>query len=258
MLFRRAASTECQVSDLRSSTARPPRLSVVVPIYNERATVERIVEAVQLAPVDKEIILVNDASTDGTREVLERLVASSSNIVVLHHEQNTGKGAAVRTGVAVATGQLVIVQDADLEYDPAEYPKLLRPILDGKADVVFGSRFAGGESHRAPRYWHSLGNKLLTRLSNMMTNVRLTDMETCYKLIPREVLNQITLQEDRFGIEPELTAKLSRFRRDGKPLRIYEVGISYYARGYDEGKKIGLRDGLRALWCILKYNLWRK
>jgi glycosyltransferase involved in cell wall biosynthesis len=237
---------------------RPPRLSVIIPIYNERATVERLVEAVQLSPVDKEIILVDDGSTDGTREVLATIVTATRNVKVLYHETNAGKGAAVRTGVAAATGTLVIIQDADLEYDPAEYLKLLKPILDGKADVVFGSRFTSGESRRVQRYWHSLGNKMLTRLSNMLSNLRLTDMETCYKLIPREILSQIKLHEDRFGIEPELTAKLARIRKGGKPLRIYEVGISYHARGYDEGKKIGVRDVFRALWCILKYNLWRK
>lgn len=197
--------------------------------------------------------MVDDCSTDGTRDRLNELAAEADNIRVLFHEVNKGKGAALRTGFQAAEGDVVIIQDADLEYDPAEYPKLLKPIEDGKADVVFGSRFAGGESHRVLYFWHSLGNTFLTILSNMFTDLNLTDMETCYKVFKREIIQSIDIKENRFGFEPEITAKVAR-----KRCRIYEVGISYNGRTYEEGKKIGWRDGVRAIWCILKYNLFSK
>jgi len=224
----------------------------VIPCYNERDTIERIVEAVLAAPVaGLEVIVVDDCSQDGTREIL-RTKVEPRVARVIYHERNRGKGAALRSGFAVATGDLVIVQDADLEYDPQEYPRLVEPILAGKADVVFGSRFSGGASVRVLYYWHYVGNRLLTTFSNMLTNVNLTDMEVCYKVFRREVLERIEIEEDRFGFEPEITAKVARLG-----CRIYEVGISYAGRTYREGKKIGWRDGLRAVWCILKYNLWR-
>jgi glycosyltransferase involved in cell wall biosynthesis len=226
------------------------KLSVVIPCYNERATIATLVAAVRAAPVaDLEIIVVDDCSTDGTRDVLAAEIAPQVDRVI-YHERNRGKGAALRTGIAAATGDAVIVQDADLEYDPREYPKLLRPMEEGKADVVFGSRFAGGESHRVLYFWHSVGNRVLTLLSNMCTNLNLTDMETCYKLFRREVIQSITIEEDRFGFEPEVTAKVARMG-----VRIYEVGISYAGRTYAEGKKINWKDGVRAIWCIGKYNL---
>ena len=229
------------------------KLSIVIPCYNERATIRALVEAVRAAPVaEKEIIVVDDCSTDGTRDLLraeiEPLVSR-----ILYHERNQGKGAALRTGFAAATGDAVVVQDADLEYDPQEYPRLLKPVVDGKADVVFGSRFMGAEAHRVVYFWHMVGNRFLTLTSNMFTNINLTDMETCYKLFRREILQQITIEENRFGFEPEITAKVARLPN----CRIYEVGISYYGRTYAEGKKIGWRDGFRALWAILKYNVLR-
>ena len=230
-----------------------PRLSVVMPCYNERDTIERIVEAVLAAPVPGlELIVVDDCSQDGTREIL-RTKVEPRVARVIYHERNLGKGAALRTGFAAATGDLVIVQDADLEYDPQDYPRLVEPILAGKADVVFGSRFSGGASVRVLYYWHYVGNRLLTMFSNMLTNVNLTDMEVCYKVFRREVLERIAIEEDRFGFEPEITAKVARLG-----CRIYEVGISYAGRTYREGKKIGWTDGVRAIWCILKYNLWRR
>jgi glycosyltransferase involved in cell wall biosynthesis len=228
------------------------KLSIVIPCYNEAKTIRTLVERVRAAPVaDKEIIIVDDCSRDGTRDLLRTQIEVLVDRVI-YHAENQGKGAALRTGFAAATGGIVIIQDADLEYDPQEYPRLIKPILDGKADVVFGSRFMGGEAHRVVYFWHMVGNKLLTLLSNMMTNLNLTDMETCYKVFRREVLNRISIEEDRFGFEPEITAKVARL-----DVVIYEVGISYYGRTYAEGKKIGWRDGVRAFWAILKYNLRR-
>ena len=226
------------------------KLSVVIPCYNERTTLEPLLQRVRGSDVgDLEIIVVDDCSTDGTRELLrERLEKQVERVI--YHERNQGKGAALRTGFAAATGEIVLVQDADLEYDPQEYPRLLRPILDGRADVVFGSRFSGGEAHRVLYFWHSLGNRFLTLFSNAMTNLNLTDMEVCYKVFRREVLQQIRIEEDRFGFEPEITAKVAK-----QGCRVFEVGISYSGRTYHEGKKIGWRDGVRAVWCILKYNL---
>jgi glycosyltransferase involved in cell wall biosynthesis len=232
-------------------------VSIVIPIYNEVSTIERIIKAVTDAPVAgmcKEIILVDDCSRDGSRESLERF---KDRHKVLFHERNRGKGAALRTGFQHATGDIVVIQDADLEYDPAEYETLLGPILNGKADVVFGSRFLTGLPHRVLYYWHFVANNFLTQLSNMLTNLNLSDMETCYKLLRREVLAEILpkLKSNRFGIEPELTARIARMARQGK-CRVYEVGISYSGRTYEEGKKIGWKDGFSALWCILRYNLF--
>jgi len=228
-------------------------LSIVIPCFNEVQTIESLVEAVVNSPIpDKEIIIVDDASTDGTQELIRQKIEPHVQRVIFH-EKNQGKGAALRTGFAAATGDMVIIQDADLEYDPRDYPKLLAPITEGKADVVFGSRFIGGESHRVIYFWHSVVNKGLTLLSNMLTDLNLTDMEVCYKVFRREILQQITIEEDRFGFEPEITAKVARLK-----CRIYEVGISYSGRTYSEGKKIGFRDGVRAIWCILKYNLFHR
>jgi glycosyltransferase involved in cell wall biosynthesis len=227
------------------------KLTVVIPVYNEVSTIASLADTVDRVDVgmEKELILVDDASADGTRAVLEKLQAAHPGWQVLFHERNRGKGAALRTGFQKATGDFVLVQDADLEYDPAEYPHLLKPLLDGHADVVFGSRFSGGGAHRVLFYWHYVGNKFLTMMSNMMTNLNLTDMETCYKVFKREVIQSIDLKEDRFGFEVEVTAKVARGR-----WRLYEVPISYYGRSYEEGKKITWRDGFRALWCILKYR----
>ncbi len=227
------------------------KLSVVIPVYNEKETIAKVVETVRAVDVRmaKEIVLVDDCSRDGSRDVLQRMAAEQPDLVVCYHECNRGKGAALRTGFARATGDFVIVQDADLEYDPAEYPALLAPMLSGKADVVFGSRFLGGGPHRVVFFWHYVGNRFLTLLSNMMTNLNLTDMEVCYKLFRREVLQAVQLREDRFGFEVEITAKVARGN-----WRIYEVPISYYGRTYAEGKKITWRDGFRALWCIIKYR----
>ena len=229
------------------------KLSVVIPVYNEAATIESLLDRVRSVPVDKELVVVDDCSTDGTRDRLAALQQRGDpDLRIVFHEVNRGKGAALRTGFGAATGDVVIIQDADLEYDPFEYPKLMQPIVDGKADVVYGSRFAGGESHRVLYFWHSLGNKFLTLLSNAFTNLNLTDMETCYKVFRRDVLQRIQLEEDRFGFEPEVTAKVARLG-----VRIYEVGISYAGRTYEEGKKIGWKDGVRAIWCIIKYNVLR-
>jgi len=231
------------------------KLSVVIPVYNEAETIADLIARVRAVELDKELIVVNDCSTDGTADALAAVPADGpgGSLRVLHHEVNKGKGAALHTGFAAATGEMVIVQDADLEYDPHEYPRLIEPILKGKADVVYGSRFSGGESHRVLYYWHSVGNKFLTVLSNMMTNLNLTDMETCYKVFKREVIQSIELEEPRFGFEPEITAKIAR-----RDLRVFEVGISYDGRTYAQGKKIGWRDGVRAIYVILKYNLWRR
>jgi glycosyltransferase involved in cell wall biosynthesis len=229
------------------------RLSVVIPCYNEHKTIEKVIAAVRAAPVRSiEIIVVDDCSQDGTRELLQSGLGAEVDRV-LYHSKNMGKGAALRTGFAAATGDIVIVQDADLEYDPQEYPLLITPILEGRADVVFGSRFQGGRPHRVVYYWHRLGNGFLTMLSNMFTNINLTDMETCYKAFRREIIQSIRIQENRFGFEPEITAKVAKLN-----CRIYEVGISYYGRTYQEGKKISWKDGVAAIVCILKYNLWSR
>ncbi len=227
-------------------------LSVVIPCYNERHTIGEILAAVRAAaPADKEIIIVDDCSRDGTREFLREEGGKLAD-QVLFHEINQGKGAALRTGIRAARGEIVLIQDADLEYDPAEYPALLQPILDNKADVVFGSRFQGGRPHRVLYFWHRAGNGLLTLASNVFTNLNLTDMETCYKVFRREIIQAIAIEEDRFGFEPEITAKVA-----ASGCRVFEVGISYYGRTYEQGKKIGWKDGVRALWCIVKYNLFR-
>lgn len=229
------------------------KLSVVIPCYNELATIREIIAAVRNCGFPKiEIIVVDDFSTDGTRELLQGELRKKIDVLVLH-EKNQGKGAALRTGFKAANGDLVVVQDADLEYDPRDYVKVAAPILEGKADVVYGSRFSGGESHRVLYYWHSVGNAFLTQLSNMFTNINLTDMETCYKMFRREIIQGLDLKENRFGFEPEVTAKVARLG-----VRIYEVGISYSGRTYQEGKKIGWKDGFRALYAILKYNLWAR
>jgi glycosyltransferase involved in cell wall biosynthesis len=226
------------------------KLSVVIPVYNERNTILDILKYVRAVDIDKEIIVVDDGSTDGTREVLRGMSDDTTKVVL--HERNMGKGAALRTGFRNVTGDIVIIQDADLEYDPSQYPKLIQPILDGKADVVYGSRFVTGDSRRVIYFWHSVGNKFLTLLSNVFTNLNLTDMESCYKVFRREVLEKITIEENRFGFEPEITAKIAKMN-----VRIYEMGISYSGRSYKEGKKIGWKDGFSAIRCILKYNLFR-
>ncbi|MDB5309711.1 MAG: arnC 5 [Gemmataceae bacterium] len=232
----------------------PPgfKLSVVIPVYNEERWLAELVRRVQVVPIPKELILVNDFSTDGTPAILRQLEEKYDNLRVLHQPKNMGKGAALREGFKHCTGDLVVVQDADWEYDPAEFPKLIQPIVEGRADVVVGSRFIG-ESHRVLYFWHSIANRMLTTLSNMFTNLNLTDMETCYKVFRREVLQGMTLKSDRFGFEPEVTAKIAKKRPDGSRWRVYEVPISYSGRTYEEGKKIGLKDAFQALYCIVRY-----
>ena len=224
------------------------KLSIVIPVYNEKNTIRTIVKKVKEVDIDKEIVIVDDFSTDGTREILKEMEGDVDNII--YHQKNQGKGAALRTGFNHITGDCVVVQDADLEYEPQEYHLLLKPILENKADVVYGSRFLGGHPHRVLYFWHYVGNRLLTLLSNMFTNLNLTDMETCYKVFKTEVIKDIKIEQNRFGFEPEITAKVAR-----KKVRIYEVGISYYGRSYSEGKKIGWKDGVRAVYAIIKYNL---
>jgi len=235
-------------------------LSIVVPAYNEERTIHRIldkIKAVQLVGnLQKEIIITNDCSKDDTQGAIQRYISANPDLHIryLQHDVNQGKGAALHTGIQYATGRFIVIQDADLEYDPQEYNILLRPLLEGFADVVYGSRFMGGRPHRILFFWHSIGNKFLTTLSNVFTNLNLTDMETCYKMFRAELLKGLALKEKRFGFEPEVTAKMSRIPN----VRIYEVGISYYGRSYEEGKKIGWKDGFRAIYCILKYNVWAR
>jgi len=229
------------------------KVSVVIPCYNEESTIRTIIDRVKGSGVNlHEIIIVDDCSNDGSREILKEW-DDDPLVQVFYHEVNQGKGAALRTGFKKVTGEITIIQDADLEYDPAEYPLLMEPIENGNADIVFGSRFMGGRPHRVVYFWHMMGNRFLTLASNMMTNINLTDMETCFKVFKKEYLDQITIEEDRFGFEPEVTAKVSRM-----DCRIYEVGISYYGRTYAEGKKIGWRDGVRAIYAIMKYNIWKR
>ncbi|MFM1802569.1 MAG: hypothetical protein RJA81_1921 [Planctomycetota bacterium] len=233
-------------------------LSVVIPVYNERETLHLILDRVRAVKIPKQIILVDDCSKDGTRELLQQMAQQENDLTIAFHEVNQGKGAALRTGFGLATGQIVIVQDADLEYDPSEYPRLIEPIVDGRADVVFGSRFIG-ETHRVLHFWHSMGNRVLTWMSNMFTDLNLTDMEVCYKVFRREVIQNINLKQNRFGFEPEVTAKVARFHvpaKDGRPARrcrIYEIPVSYNGRDYSEGKKIGWKDGVQAIYCIIRY-----
>jgi glycosyltransferase involved in cell wall biosynthesis len=226
------------------------KLSVVMPVYNERATLREVIGRVLAIPIDIELLCIDDGSSDGSREILAELQQKHPQIRALLQPRNMGKGAALRRGIQEATGDFVIIQDADLEYDPFEYPQLLEPLIQGRADVVFGSRFLGGGPHRVLYFWHSVGNWILTLLSNCLTNINLSDMETCYKVFRREVIQSIPLEENRFGFEPEITVKVAR-----RKLRIYEVGISYSGRTYEEGKKIGWKDGVRALYCLVKYSL---
>lgn len=236
------------------------KLSIIIPCYNEERTVHLILDKIRQVELTnnilKEIVIVNDCSTDNTGTAIEEYLRKYPEIdfKMFNHAVNKGKGAAIHTGISIATGDYLIVQDADLEYDPKEYNVLIQPVLDGFADIVFGSRFMGGNPHRILFFWHSIGNKFLTTISNIFTNLNLTDMETCYKLFRTDIIQGIKLNENRFGFEPEVTAKVSRLKK----VRIYEVGISYYGRTYEEGKKIGWKDGIWAIWCIFKYNLWSR
>ncbi len=232
------------------------KLSIIIPVFNEEKTIEELINSVIKAPLpeaikDTEIIIVNDCSSDNTLNILKSL--NNDKIKIISHSKNQGKGAAIRTGINNITGDIILIQDADLEYDPNEYPNLLDPIIRDKADVVYGSRFLGSGPHRVVYYWHFIGNNILTTISNMFTNINLTDMETCYKVFKKNIIEQIEIKENRFGFEPEITAKIAKLK-----CRIYEVGISYYGRTYDEGKKINWKDGVHAIWCILKYNIFSK
>jgi glycosyltransferase involved in cell wall biosynthesis len=247
----RSMSGPTPPTEIKSNADIPPCLSVVMPVFNESATVAELVRTILAQNPVQELIVVDDCSTDGTWALLQESATADPRVRLLRHEMNLGKGAALRTGFAHAQAPIVLIQDADLEYDPLEYHLLLKPILTNKADVVFGSRFLGSGSHRVLYYWHALGNRMLTALSNMATNLNLTDMESCYKVFRREVLRRITIRENRFGIEPEITAKVSRLQ-----VRVYEVPVSYYGRTYAEGKKVGWRDGMSALRCIVKYNFF--